>query len=149
MVLVQSCIDNIGLLKKAASLFISLALVFPLGFWRREKTQQTVSINRKAVQGREQGLERLSWCCRRREAEDWPKCPFGEEGAPTPVTSSFVASRSFQSCPSSGKSLGACEGQRVKIRDQIIGEHNHKEEGVCHLFFAVMKRGEGAPTPDF
>lgn len=49
MVLVQSCIDNIGLLKKAASLFISLALVFPLGFWRREKTQQTVSINRKAV----------------------------------------------------------------------------------------------------
>lgn len=33
MVLVQSCIDNIGLLKKAASLFISLTLVFfPLGF---------------------------------------------------------------------------------------------------------------------
>lgn len=37
MVLVQPCIDNTGFLKKAASLFISLALVFPLGFWRRGK----------------------------------------------------------------------------------------------------------------
>lgn len=59
MVLVQSCIDNIGLMKKAAFLFISLVLVFPLGFWRG-KTQQTVGLNRKAVQRREQAPGRLS-----------------------------------------------------------------------------------------
>lgn len=121
MVLVQSCIDNIGLMKKAAFLFISLALVFPLGFWRGKNPADGGPEQEGSSEEGAGAWKTQSCCCRRWEAEGWLKCPLGGEGAPTPVTSSSVASRSFQSCPSPGKSLGACEGQRGKIGTRLFG----------------------------
>lgn len=61
MALVQSCIDNIGLLKKAASLFISLALVFPLGFWLGGN-QQTVAWTERQL-GKGIGAWKIHFCC--------------------------------------------------------------------------------------
>lgn len=59
MVLVQSCIDNIGLLKKAAFLFISLALIFPLGFWRREKNPTDSEHKQEGSLGKGVGVRKI------------------------------------------------------------------------------------------
>lgn len=114
MVLVQSCIDNIGSWRK---LLLSLTLVFPLGFGGK-KHRQTAAMDRKGV-----GAWKIqSCCCPWQKAEGCGPNDFlvGRE-LPLLWLPPTVALRSFQRCPSSGKSLGACEGQRGKIRTRLFG----------------------------
>lgn len=122
MVLVQSCIDNIGSWRK---LLLSLTLVFPLGFGGK-KHRQTAAMDRKGV-----GAWKIqSCCCPWQKAEGCGPNDFlvGRE-LPLLWLPPTVALRSFQRCPSSGKSLGACEGQRGKIRTRLLGGGAREERG--------------------
>lgn len=149
MVLVQSCIDNIGLLKKAASLFISLTLVFPLGFWRGRGDQQAVGVDSKAVREGVRPWKILSCCYCRREVEGWTKWPLGGEGASTPVTSSLCGFEILPEPPKQWEKLGGMWRSERKNGLDFGGEQvsGPQRGGACHLFLQWWKREKKQPPP--
>lgn len=74
MILAQSCIDNIGLLKKAAALFLYFShFGFSLGLSEGKKPIDNGSEQEGSL-GKAVGAWKIqSCCCPRQEAEAWTK----------------------------------------------------------------------------
>lgn len=105
-------------------LLLSLTLVFPLSFGGGKTW--IAAMDRKRVRGLE------DWVLLLPLAEGrglWAKWPLGREGTPTPVTSSYCGFEILPEVRSSGKSLGACEGQRGKIRTRLFAGRRMWGEG--------------------